>query len=313
MAHLPIIEPSAGGVVALEDPTAQSIAAYGTLSAPGETDLFEFVAGAEADLPFEVLVPVRESAASFHPTATVTTEQGTYAIETPVAGRTVFFESFSVENLYDGTEQVIRVRAGERVRVAISHPGGGTGDYVLGIGTVEAFAGRALAPILADVVQLKLGLVGGKQVPWGAVFGLFLLMAGYAVGLGAVTVIDLHGFLARRSGYWTEATIRAHKVTKPLIWAGMATAVAGGVLRFSSVGFTGLVPLLAACAVALVANGAYLSFVVSPALLARERAGKASEILPAPMQRRIVTSFVISLAGWWGSLFLLAWQLTVLR
>jgi hypothetical protein len=39
--------------------------------------------------------------------------------------------------------------------------------------------------------------------------------------LGAVTVIDLHGFLGRKSSYWTEATTRTHKVTKPLIWAGL--------------------------------------------------------------------------------------------
>ena len=47
--------------------------------------------------------------------------------------------------------------------------------------------------------------------------GIFIVIAGYIVGLGAVTVIDILGFLGRKSSYWTEATIRAHKVTKPLI------------------------------------------------------------------------------------------------
>jgi hypothetical protein len=55
--------------------------------------------------------------------------------------------------------------------------------------------------------------------------GLFLLLAGFIIGLGAVTVIDIHGFLGRRSSYWTEATTRAHKVTKPLIWLGIALAL----------------------------------------------------------------------------------------
>ncbi len=49
-------------------------------------------------------------------------------------------------------------------------------------------------------------------------------------GLGAVTVIDLHGFLGRTSSYWTEATIRTHKITKPLIWKGMFLAILGGII-----------------------------------------------------------------------------------
>lgn len=58
--------------------------------------------------------------------------------------------------------------------------------------------------------------------------GLFVMLAGFVIGLGAVTVIDLHGFLGRKSAYWTLATTRTHKVTKPLIWLGMSLAVIGG-------------------------------------------------------------------------------------
>ncbi len=47
--------------------------------------------------------------------------------------------------------------------------------------------------------------------------GLFCLIAGFVIGLGAVTVVDIHGFLGRTSAYWTEATTRTHKVTKPMI------------------------------------------------------------------------------------------------
>ena len=53
------------------------------------------------------------------------------------------------------------------------------------------------------------------------IIGLFIILAGFIIGLGAVTVIDIHGFLGRRSNYWTEATTRTHKVTKPLIWIGI--------------------------------------------------------------------------------------------
>lgn len=35
-------------------------------------------------------------------------------------------------------------------------------------------------------------------------FSIFITIAGFVIGLGAVTVVDLHGFLGRRSSYWTE-------------------------------------------------------------------------------------------------------------
>jgi hypothetical protein len=132
--------------------------------------------------------------------------------------------------------------------------------------------------------------------------GLFLLLAGF--------VIDLHGFLARRSSYWTEATIRTHKVTKPLIWGGLTLALIGGSLfyhdhGFSTVTITHLISLLV-----LILNGSFLSFVVSPFLLARERAAEGTVPLPALWQRRITVSFLISAILWWGNLFLLAHTLS---
>jgi hypothetical protein len=50
------------------------------------------------------------------------------------------------------------------------------------------------------------------------ILGLFLLLSGFIVGLGAVTVIDIHGFLGRKSGYWTEATTRAIRFITALGW-----------------------------------------------------------------------------------------------
>lgn len=138
-----------------------------------------------------------------------------------------------------------------------------------------------------------------------AFVGPFLFIAGFVIGLGAVTVIDLLGFLGRTSGYWTEATIRAHKVTKPLIWLGISLAVVGGCITYYGEPFAGiaLVHFLLVCM--LIANGAYLSFVVSPTLLARERDGRATECLPVGLQRRIMVSMLISDLGWWSGLVLL--------
>lgn len=136
--------------------------------------------------------------------------------------------------------------------------------------------------------------------------GLFMLLAGFVIGLGAVTVIDLHGFLGRRSAYWTEATTRTHKVTKPLIWAGIALAILGGAFFYRNAGLAGIPLVHAVVAAVLVLNGFFLTFSVSPFLLAREREGRAGELLSASWQRKIAASLVVSDIGWWGSLLLLA-------
>lgn len=132
-------------------------------------------------------------------------------------------------------------------------------------------------------------------------FFIFLVIAGFIIGLGAVTVIDIHGFFARKSPYWTEATIRTHKITKPLIWFGIVLVAIGtfllGVNDFissSDFAFRFFIIFL------LVLNGSFLSFVISPELLKREKAGRGSEILPREMQNKIMISFFVSIFLWWG-------------
>lgn len=132
--------------------------------------------------------------------------------------------------------------------------------------------------------------------------GLFLHLAGFVIGLGSVTVIDLLGALGRDSCYWTEATIRAHKVTKPLIWVGIALAVVGGALWHGA--WTQIATAQALIAIALTLNGCFLTFVVSPFLLERESLGCARELLPAWMQRRVSYAFIISFISWWSALAL---------
>jgi len=143
---------------------------------------------------------------------------------------------------------------------------------------------------------------------WKEFVGLFIHLAGFVIGLGAVTVIDLHGFLGRKSSYWTEATTRTHKVTKPLIWLGMTLAIIGAWLFHGHRGWTFSLAVQAVIAIVLVVNGLFLSFRVSPFLLRREREGRASELLPADMQKKIALAFVLSFAGWWGALLLTVYQ-----
>lgn len=135
--------------------------------------------------------------------------------------------------------------------------------------------------------------------------GLFMLLAGFVIGLGAVTVIDIHGFLGRKSKYWTEATTRTHKVTKPLIWIGIVLAVVGGSIFYRNEELTGIPLIHAIIAVALIANGYFLSFKVSPFLLQREKEGRSGELLPASWQRKIMVGLLVSDTGWWGGLALL--------
>jgi hypothetical protein len=135
--------------------------------------------------------------------------------------------------------------------------------------------------------------------------GLFLLLAGFIIGLGAVTVIDIHGFLGRKSSYWTQATTRTHKVTKPMIWMGMCLAVIGGMIFYRNESFSGIPLIHAVTAVILLLNGWFLSFRVSPFLLEREKQGKDTELLPASWQQKIMVGLIVSDIGWWGSLFLL--------
>ena len=144
-----------------------------------------------------------------------------------------------------------------------------------------------------------------SPIEWSDALGLFLLLAGFVIGLGAVTVIDIHGFLGRTSSYWTEATTRTHKVTKPMIWAGIVLAIVGGLIFYRTQSFSGIPLIHALIALALIMNGYFLSFSVSPFLLKREKEGRSGELLPASWQKKIMVSLIVSDIGWWGGLFLL--------
>lgn len=135
--------------------------------------------------------------------------------------------------------------------------------------------------------------------------GLFVFISGFIIGLGAVTVIDIHGFLGRKSSYWTEATTRTHKVTKPMIWAGITLAIIGGLIFYRDSIFAGIPMLHAFIALGLVVNGYFLSFKVSPFMLKREKEGRSGELLPSLWQNKIMVSLIVSDILWWGGLVLL--------
>jgi len=137
--------------------------------------------------------------------------------------------------------------------------------------------------------------------------GLFIFIAGFIIGLGAVNVIDIHGFLGRKSSYWTEATIRTHKVTKPLIWLGIFLTILGGIIFYRNEGLVGIPLYHLFIAIILILNGLFLSFYISPFLLKREKENKQTEILPISIQNKIIVSLIISDILWWGGLALLVY------
>ncbi len=136
---------------------------------------------------------------------------------------------------------------------------------------------------------------------------VFLHLAGIIIGLGAVTVIDTMGFIARKSVKWTKTTIHAHHVTKPLIWIGTVLATLAWIPLYRAnpgdpvfLAKTLILPVL-------YVNGAFLSFYISPRL--DQRAG-VDETLPAALQWKITVAFLISFTGWWTFVFLTAYHLT---
>lgn len=144
-----------------------------------------------------------------------------------------------------------------------------------------------------------------ESINWIEVIGLFMFLSGFVIGLGAVTVIDIHGFLGRKSSYWAEATTRTHKVTKPMIWVGIILAIIGGLIFYREQSFAGIPLIHAVIALALIINGYFLSFKVSPFLLKREKEGLSGELLPVSWQKKIMASLIVSDIGWWGGLLLL--------
>lgn len=234
------------------------------------------------------------------------------SFDAPRTNRETFYEPFSAEKLYKGNEQRFKVEQGKAYYIAVYEPKGYTGDYSLGVGVVENFEDANFVELISNVVKIKLGLVGGLKINNYHFLGVFLMIAGLIIGLGAVTVIDMHGFLGQKSPYWTESTIRAHKVTKPLIWLGTLLLGMGMLITYKDTGLSGTGLFQVVLYIIMILNGIFLSFYVSPFLLKREKEGRVNELLPRSLQSKIKISFVISFISWWSFVLLFVWYLLYL-
>lgn len=138
---------------------------------------------------------------------------------------------------------------------------------------------------------------------------LFIHTSGLIIGLGAVTVIDLLGLFSQKSSYWTVATIRAHKITKPLIWLGIILHLVGGLLYYPGKVAIDMSLIQLALITVLIINGCFLSFSVSPYLLKKEAEGKDSDLLPESWQSKIRISFMFSFACWWSLVMIFCYRM----
>ncbi len=132
----------------------------------------------------------------------------------------------------------------------------------------------------------------------------FLFITGFIVGLGGVTVIDFLGFFGQKSEYWTQTTIRAHKITKPLIWIGIILLLIAEFFAYTTGNDSIYLRYFSFVLFPLVFNGIFLSFYVSPKLLEIEKNGQDNKLLPKDLKNKIFVSFLISFACWWGSVLL---------
>ena len=126
----------------------------------------------------------------------------------------------------------------------------------------------------------------------------FIHFAGIIIGLGAVTVIDTMGFISRKSKEWTQVTIKAHHVTKPLIWLGTILMIFGWLFLFDGSKLDIFKSILICI---LVLNGLFLSFYISPKL--DELYGRKI-LLPNYLQFKILISMPISFLSWWSLVLL---------
>lgn len=137
------------------------------------------------------------------------------------------------------------------------------------------------------------------------IFPIFITIVGFILGLGAVMVLDIEGYLGRTSTYWAEATIRSHKIIKYFIWIGIAFVSVGGVMMknlyimsFPEFSLWTNITLI------LLANGVFLSFFIGPELVKIEKAGLAEKLLPKHLEYKVLANFLLSFIGWWSLLFL---------
>lgn len=279
-AHVPRLN-EGQAVTDIGDPTSASTAIYGSLLAPGQTDLYVFMATKDEELPIHVLVPFRPSLQELQPVVIVEKSGGETVLlgeAPPLPGSDqTYYEEFSQEKYRRGAAVMAPVKAGERYVIVVSDPTGRTGDYVLGIGTVENFKNVDFGGLLIGVARLKLGAIGGKPIPWPGIIGLFLTMVGGIMVLAAAAAMRIR----------PEKRPRAAVIAG---WVAFTAAAIGSTALYWPAGLSGTAAFQLLAGLTIVGGQTRLSFKYSSR--------------PAA---------VALVAGWLIFFFLLSWHLMMLR
>jgi hypothetical protein len=330
-AHRPVLERSLHpgntleSAAQLADPTQASQAVYGRLSSPSEVDFYKFNASKPDAIPFEALVPVRPSDREFRPWLVVIGKsiaatpdvqipfalpEGYQAhVIRPPAARAYFYEPYSLEYLYRGTEEKLQLAEGETYYVAVFDPEHRVGDYSLGLGSVENFEGASKVSMAANVLGAKLGIAGGAALPFLDLLAVFVSLVGFSVGLGTT----FFSFAAENLLGSDGRGARAQLVASRLAWLGLLAALLGSALLYRESVLSGVAAFQAALFAAIVLLQIYLAIRLSRRA---RRAGAEPQLpgMPAPKPfKKLTVSHALTLLCWCGLIFFFAWYALVLR
>jgi hypothetical protein len=301
--------------VGIQDPTFASVAVYGSLSAPREVDVYKIEPQLSETIPIEVLVPVRPHNQAFRPAIVIFGQDLTglewvetshaadhsahnhtqvpfevpdgyqfHLIAPPEGERSFFFEPYSVESLWHGREEQIPVQAGRTYYIAVFTPDFQTGDYSLGLGAKENFANASYLKIIGNILKIKMGLASGKTTGWVDFFGLFSVILGIGLGLGA----SFFGLLSSEKNFaWANCL-------------ALILSIIGTFFAYSLSGLSGIMVFQIICFVIL--------FVTLLLLTLKDRRRDSR-----PRTFGIVFLQLVLLLCWLAALGLLVWHILVLR
>lgn len=296
----------------ITDPTLASLAIYGRLEWPNEIDLYAFVPAKSESIPVEAMVLVRQFNYNFRPAVIIIgrdiapPEQSNSpaslpfilpdgfrarVIMPPEGERGAFMERRTLERLYRGNEQWIRLTAGQPYYIALYDPNHFTGSYSLGLGAVENFKGVSKYSIFKTVLKIKMGMFGGRSFPWLDFMGLFMLATGLTLGAGAVIITWLSSKSANLMVNQSDRASRILSLAMKYVWFGILLAIAGGALLYRLSYLSGVAAFQAMLALALIFYAVYLSS-------RKVEAGKG---------------LVVFSAVWVSQVFLFAWYLLIVR
>lgn len=185
--------------IKLLDPTVENQTIYSALLTSHAVDSYYFIPQHTASITIETLVPVRESNKNFGPAWELIGPNVPpqpmmieFSIPTnsldighdyypPISKRSIMYDPLSIEPLYRGNNQTIKVLSGQMYYINVFEPYHYLGDYVLKLSNTKTLS---FIPSISKIPMIALNQVSAKPIPWISLLGLFCAMSGLVIGLG---------------------------------------------------------------------------------------------------------------------------------